>query len=98
MRGMVDATVGAACTIRREHAVDCNDHVPLRGAWREGKRDGVESAIELKGRGELFVRHPEYAVGFVVRQRGIRRRFEHELRRQNNSGKMKRLFCSVEHG
>jgi hypothetical protein len=57
----------------------------------------VEGAVEIAGGGEFLVRHPEDAVGLVVRQRGAGRRLEHEFRREHDARDAEGLLPPVEH-
>ena len=96
VRWVVGATVGAACAVGSEHAIDGSNHGALRRAGREADRDIVKGAIELKGRRKFLVGHPKHAVGLVVRQGRPRRCLEHKLRREHNPREAKGLLGAVE--
>ena len=65
-------------------------------AGREGEREIVERAIEIERRRDFLVRHPEGAVGAIVRQRRAGARLKDNLRRQHDSGDSEFLAPTVE--
>ena len=85
VRRMIGAAVGPASAVGCEQAVQLGDHRTLRPARLEGEREVIERAIEIEGRRQFLVGHPEDSVGAIVRQGGAGPRLEDEFRRQHDA-------------
>ena len=99
VRRVIAASIGAASAIRSEETIDLGDDGAFGGAGREREGKVVESPIEVEGRGQFLVRHPEKTVSAVVRQRRAGTGFEDEFRREHDARDAEVLAAAIEqHG
>ena len=90
------ASIGTTPAVLLEQTIKRGNDGLLPRARSKRERDIIEGTIEIEGRCQFLIRHPENPIGAVVGQCRARTRLEDILRRKDDAGNLKLRTSAVQ--